>query len=436
MDALLRQWNDIYFNGQLPPIVLSILDGLELSHQHPHVQAVVERHFRFMNRAGIPASCYSDEVARNLCVVLPNIAPNAWGGIIPPITFRGRHRTIDAYIRRNTWQKPCQGRKFLDLGCGFPPLTTVETAEELSDWEIIGADPGIPHYIVYNAEGDYASFTEAGELRHLAGRNRERSDRYHQDMETAKLYFTGLLRQCLQGGSSSAPGELSQTSNNDIRLETDPISAYEDAHTTFQRGGIGELDIREVDVIRCFNVFIYFDRDFRNHAMPWFTEILGEGGLLLCGGNAPDTSQCKFTVYQKEATMLSTKEFAFSIDNVRSCGFVSALAYHENDYESTLLTTAVGVIRSNAEYRRDFDARLDTLFLEYGSYARDESGNLMSIRSEMSTTERDEHKQAVFKRLDHEGYVEGAADVLRQAGYDAWRNNIGYVSVAPIGIDA
>jgi hypothetical protein len=37
----------------------------------------------------------------------------------------------------------------------------------------------------------------------------------------------------------------------------------------------------------------------------------------------------------------------------------------------------------------------------------------------------------INEQLDQEGYVEGAVTVLRQAGYNAWRNGVGHISVDP-----
>ncbi len=55
----------------------------------------------------------------------------------------------------NPWWQCPQSGTLLDVGCGFPPLTTVETAQKLPDWHVTGADPVILHWIVYDERGDY-----------------------------------------------------------------------------------------------------------------------------------------------------------------------------------------------------------------------------------------------------------------------------------------
>ena len=37
----------------------------------------------------------------------------------------------------------------------------------------------------------------------------------------------------------------------------------------------------------------------------------------------------------------------------------------------------------------------------------------------------------ITEQLDQEGYVEGAVNVLIQAGYHTWRNGVGHICVDP-----
>src|SRR5258705_1860264 len=86
------------------------------------------------------------------------------------------------------------------------------------------------------------------------------------------------------------------TELNGIRLVTNPIGAYESPNLSFQTAGIGAVDIQGVDVVRCFNVLVYFDRPFRNEILSWFSEILRDGGLLLCGANTFCSLSSRYTV--------------------------------------------------------------------------------------------------------------------------------------------
>lgn len=85
---------------------------------------------------------------------------------------------------------------------------------------------------------------------------------------------------------------------------------------SFAVGGIGNVHLQDVDVVRCFNVLLYFDDKFREQALDWFQGVLREGGLLFCGANSALSTGFRYFVYQKRGGRLLGREFAFSIDNV------------------------------------------------------------------------------------------------------------------------
>ena len=193
MDDLLKKWNEAYFDGQLSPEVLHILDGLALSTQSETVQGIIERQFKAMRLTHFQATDFTDDQARAMYVI-PDSDPDAWAETPPPPrTISGRHVKIDAYISCNRWwQFPPTG-KFLDLGCGFPPVTTIETAKKLTDWQIVGADPIIPYYIVYDEQDDYATFNQAGELLYFQGQE-GRTIAFLRDPARTKRYFNQLFQ--------------------------------------------------------------------------------------------------------------------------------------------------------------------------------------------------------------------------------------------------
>jgi hypothetical protein len=163
VETLLHQWNETCFDNQLSPGVLAILDALAVSTQSETVKGVLERQFRAMKQTHFQATDFTNDFARNLYAVL-NVFAKSWNGTPLPLTLPGRHIKMDTYVTCNPWRQFPQSGTFLDVGCGFPPLTTVETAQTLPDWRVIGADPVMPHWIVYDEQGDYANFNEAGEV--------------------------------------------------------------------------------------------------------------------------------------------------------------------------------------------------------------------------------------------------------------------------------
>jgi hypothetical protein len=69
-----------------------------------------------------------------LSSVNPAMLPSAWAGRIPPLTSGGRHKKLDAYVKQQTKMAGNEKSVFIDLGCGFPPVTTVDTAGKFPNW--------------------------------------------------------------------------------------------------------------------------------------------------------------------------------------------------------------------------------------------------------------------------------------------------------------
>ena len=140
MDKILDQWHERYFDGRLSANVLNILGELAISSHSEIVQGIIERQFKALQKTHVSAVDFSDYLAE-LMGLIPHLVSDAWDGVTPPITAPGRHIKIDDYLIDNQWwQLPAEGR-LLDIGCGFPPVTTIELAQKLPDWHIVGADP-------------------------------------------------------------------------------------------------------------------------------------------------------------------------------------------------------------------------------------------------------------------------------------------------------
>jgi hypothetical protein len=150
--AFLDDLNQRYFSGALSPGALELMRGVE--RESKEVRAFVDRLCRLMRLARVEARDFSLLLAWEIGAILPRILPGAWGGIVPPITLAGRHIRIDEYVRCTPWARFAPGATLVDIGCGFPPLTTVDSATRLSGWNVIGSDPGFGRYLAYDARGD------------------------------------------------------------------------------------------------------------------------------------------------------------------------------------------------------------------------------------------------------------------------------------------
>ncbi|MEJ2005879.1 MAG: hypothetical protein P8X57_13185, partial [Cyclobacteriaceae bacterium] len=152
-----EELNQRYFKGKLSPIFKERLSLLPVD--RPDVLAFVDRMFRYIVHAGIPPEDLSTMLGDILGTLLARILPGAWEGRIPPITIPGRHGIIDSYLKNNPWIN--NGTKsMLDIGCGFPPHTTLETYASFPNWHITGVDPSLPHYLLHDSDGNYATFDE------------------------------------------------------------------------------------------------------------------------------------------------------------------------------------------------------------------------------------------------------------------------------------
>ena len=419
--------NQKYFDGGLSEAALNNLVNLE--GYGDEVDEFTERSFRFMNEEGFPARDFSDFLGWMYGAFVPRLLPGAWGGMIPPITLAGRHCKLDEYVQDNPWLELPESGTFLDVGCGFPPVTTTETADVLDKWRIVGADPSIPDQIVYDERGDYASFRSDGGIHYFqAGTlDLDRWDELLRDSEATRRRFAALREELLRNDSQP---------RGEARLDRNPIAEYGRDNLTYMHAGIGEVDIRDVDVARCFNVFIYYDLAFRERALEWFSTILKSGGLFLCGMNQFQSTECRVTVYRNESDGLVGKEFAFSLDNLRPLTFASWYALHEDEHDVRALVKAVQTVRKDSEFIRDFDGRLDELMAEKGIFQRGNDGYLSFHAQDMPAAELEIGVAQVLEQLDQDGFVEGAAEVLRRAGFDSWRNCVGHVGMAPASMTA
>ena len=136
-------------------------------------------------------------MARFFTVAAPGILPGAWGGMVPPFTLPGRHKKIDAYLRANQWAKFEPGTVMLDVGCGFPPQTSIEAAEAFPDWRIIGVDPTFEQYILYDERENYACFDRAGNLRYFQASRPGEFFNLYSDRNATIQHFSQAFAQLL-----------------------------------------------------------------------------------------------------------------------------------------------------------------------------------------------------------------------------------------------
>jgi SAM-dependent methyltransferase len=410
--------NNRFFNGELSEPFQDKLSQLPID--RPDVFAFVERMFSLIRSNGMPAKDLSLQHAEVLGTLLARILPGAWEGRVPPITVQGRHAVIDQYIKKNNWISSA-GKSMLDIGCGFPPFTTIETSNYLSDWNITGADISMPAYLIYDSEGNYATLDENKSTVYFqpAIPSLENWNKLLSNSSATKKHFENLL------------DELLDHSNGEgfPRLERDPIKTYETEKLSFIKGGIGQLDITPKDVIRCFNVLYYFDDNFQQNAIKWFAENINEGGILLFGGDWAASTECYYNIYKKTGNELVNKAFAFSIDCICPFGIVTWYGLHDDDRQKAELVKYISIIRKDKGFMDAFYTFHDAQRLKYKICPRDEQGYYGVVDPSIQPQDLGLSAGKMLSELNEEGFNQKAVNILNDAGLNARVNEVGHIAI-------
>jgi hypothetical protein len=431
--SFVGELNERYFDGRLSPEVLALMASIDA--ERPEVQALVERMCRHLHRQRIEAHDLSEGLAFVTGYYLPRILPGAWGGVVPPITQQGRHASIDEYLARNPWRRLEDGDRLLDLGCGFPPVTTLDTADRLPGVHIVGADPSFGRFLVREASGDYAVFDERGDLLYFqaGAMDVRRWEALYADPAATRRRFSSYRDSLCELLPEDETG-TGAVSREGVELVRNPVKTFERGNARFERLGVGSGGLSGFAAVRCFNVLYYFDAAFRREALAWLAGVLVEGGISITGGNWSRSRFARYTVHRVEHGSMVAREFAFSIENVRPLEVVALFALHEGDHDLTLLSSLIGALRSDDRFRHDVDRRIDEVQAEIGFCARKPNGYLGAITPDTDARVIATAAERVGLALERDGFPERAVEVLGKRGYRAWVNCVGHVAIDPADV--
>lgn len=422
-------WNQTYFNGQLSPEVCEVLSSIEF--QDEEERNFLERMFRFMQMSRFDARDFSTMLAWVLKVLPSRLLPFAWGGLIPPVTVPGRHKRINDFIQCNPWHPLSDQPRLLDLGCGFPPITTTELADAFPAAHVTGADPAFAAEIVYDPDGNYACFYGNDDLPRyfqMVTGDAKRWQEFFANTYATKKGFAEL-RNRLQSLMTSGPDTYAVATTPEGKLVRNPLREYESDRLSFRQSGFFELEMSHLEVIRCFNVLLYYNAAFRQSVLDWVGSLLRPDGLFICGTDWHQTTQARYTVYQNVEGKLKEREFAFSVDNIRPVGIVSWFALHDDDSETNRMCKLVSLLRSNEAFRSSYDRRLDELLLQHELSRRNEEGYAVVIDPNRPALESQRRLNEVLDSLEKEDFASRAVDVLRVANINAVVNCTGHIAV-------
>jgi len=412
-----------------------LADQISLTELSSETRQFILRMLALMKRAYYPATEFNSFFMRALSTYVPGALPSAWQGRIPPITMPGRHRKLDAYAAQQTPISTSGRPVFVDLGCGFPPVTTVETAQNLSDWTIFGVDGSFSSDVLYDPDGHYACFSQDGEFQYFQAQMTASGRALNDDSEVARTHFETLFAE-LSPLLLTQDGQASTTVEKDgIRLIHNHIRDFEENDLTFIETEILDLELPPARVIRCMNVLLYFEPHVKKKILSKIRGLLHDEGIFIAGFNHILGSSARYVVYHKVSNKISPSEFAFSLDNLRPIGVAPWYTIQEDDPEAKLLANLTGTIRTDEKFWPTFNRRVDDLLDHYAVCRRKNNGFLDFSKMMLPPEKLIRKMTALWNQIETEGYTAGAVDALSRAGYQAWTNSVGDIAVKP-SIDA
>lgn len=403
---------------------------ISLSKLPPDTQNFIMRSLALMRRAQYSATEFNPALIRWFFTTIQSILPSAWGGRIPPLTIPGRHQKLDDYVANQNWSPGEAPHVFIDVGCGFPPVTPTDTSRKFGDWQIYGVDASFDDYVLYDNEGHYACFDQKGEFQYFQGLMNLSGRALYADPKAARNRFNELFED-LSPLLRAPDGSKSETvAKNGNKLIHNHIRDFETNNLTLIKSDLMELKLPPATVIRCMNVLLYFEPEIRKKMIAQADELLDDGGILIAGTNGLGI-QLRYAVYRKGKDGLVFDEFAFSLDNLGHIVFMPFFTIHENDPEATLLADLARSIRLDRSFWPDFSSRVDELLDHQGICRRGSDGFLHFPEREMPPSEYLEKNALLWREMKKDGYLDEAVNVLGRAGYKAWKNSVDDIAIRP-----
>lgn len=395
------------------------------------VKRFITRMLILMRKADFPVTDFTPVLVWQLSNIIPGFLPSAWSGRVPPLTLPKRNARIDAYVVKHSWPDGMVNPVFVDLGCGFPPITTTDAAAALSGWRVFGVDRSFSDYVVYDGDGNYACFNGQGAFQYFQPRMDRTGIRMYRNAAEARMRFEAIFDD-LRPLLSKAMDQTSETvERNGHTLIRHPIRNYEAPNLTFMEAELEAARVPPAHAIRCMNTLIYFDPETRQRMLAQAGALLTDSGILIVGANLMSGASCRYAVYRRGNRFLEPTEFALSLDNLRSINVMPWYTLHDDDPEAVLLADVIRQVRADRAFWRVFTGRLDELMAHYGLFERDSNGFLHAPEGEEPAVDFAEKTTRLWRQVEEEGFTDGAVDALKRAGYAAWKNPVGDIAIRP-----
>jgi len=284
------------------------------------------------------------------------------GRLTPPSTdYQGRGRNLDYAVSDYLRTKSADERvKLVDLGIGYPPFTTIQTAQKFqSRLDVLGVDLNLPDYVLmipsiggrqyllfYEVDSDKLQThrinymvlqreTGSGTLRYNEVTNLAERQSVRVKAESlrrqifAKVSLADFNRHVLlaREPQDTALADLRVYANQkgfslprgSLDFAPARLSAPEFKNLKFIKGGFDLAGIDPAGIIRVGNVFRYYSAKEVHAALRQFELKLVEGGVVIA---ARDDNN--FILFQKTRGTLTPKQLSFSPESSRQVSFDAA----------------------------------------------------------------------------------------------------------------
>ncbi len=383
----------------------------------PYQVASVTRTLRRMASAGLPGATLTSHFADLLQRLVCELLPAARRGLVPGLSFSGRHSRMERWLWSRLERQLSSTPTVLDIGCGYPPITSVEWARAWPEVRVVGIDPQLPGYL-FERDDVHAVFTPKGELSYAMSAKALASINDETTSQTLKRSFTEARMKLAEGLEFKG-----QLAGAHVRLVRDPVLAYAMNNLSFERRDIAGAGRHDADALRCLNVFPYFSAKARVSHLNALAQLVKPGGLVVVGINWIGGSEAHYALYRRGDELLRT-ELAFSIDNLRPLGPIPWFEIYA-DKEIGELCRLVRTLRDDAKFSGDFDAWYERKVRELGIARRQKEFDIPPLDAPTVQQATRELMQAV----QNETLVERAVEILQLRGYRAELNAGGEISV-------
>jgi hypothetical protein len=417
-----------YLGGQIPA---QMAEAISFPALPTDMQNFISRMFILMQKADFPATDFTPTLIWQLANIIPGFLPCAWSGMVPPLTLPKRNAKIDAYVGKHSWPDGLVGPVFIDMGCGFPPITTADSAATLPNWRVFGVDRFFSDYVVYEGDGNYACFNGQGVFQYFQPKMDVAGIRMYQNPAEVRRRFERIFEDLQPLLSQTTNRTSERVEKNGHTLIHHPIRNYEAPSLTFIQSEMAEAQVPAAHVIRCMNALMYFAPETRQRMLVQAGALLAESGIMIVGANLMSGASCRYAVYKRENRSIQPTEFALSLDNLRPVSVMPWYTLHDDDPEAMLLADLLRQVRADRQFWRGFTERLDQLMAHHRLFQRDGNGFLCSFEGEAPATDFAQRVSQLWRQVEEEGFTDGAVDALNRAGYTAWKNPVGDIAIRP-----